>query len=311
MNNRRPFSVGTRGSALALWQANWTRERLQSASGDVVVDIVPIKTTGDRVLDAPLAEIGGKGLFTKELDQALLDGRIDLAVHSMKDLPFEVAPGTVIGAITEREDPRDAVVSPVGTLDEMPPGSRIGTGSLRRAAQLRQRFPHLEPSPVRGNVGTRLRKLDDGEFEAVLLAAAGLRRLGYGARITQHLETDIMLPAIGQGALAIVCRADDPETLALVASLNHWDTRIAVEAERGLLASLHGDCRIPIAGHATVEQDAIVLHGLISSVDGQRVLRDSVRGGTEDPSALGFGLGTRLLGAGGDALLRESRAHDA
>ena len=306
----RQLRIGSRGSMLALWQANWTRARLES-SGDLEVEVVPIRTTGDRVLDVPLAEVGGKGLFTKELDEALLDNRIDLAVHSMKDLPFHVAPGTVVGAITEREDPRDALVSLSGSLEEMAPGSRIGTGSLRRQAQLRRRFPHLEPSPVRGNVDTRLRKLDEGEFEGILLAAAGLRRLGHADRIAQSLATDVMLPAIGQGALAIACRADDSETFRLIGSLDHRETRIAVEAERGLLAALEGDCRIPIAGHATVEADGLTLHGLISSVDGQRVLSETVRAGADDPSAVGLALGQRMIDAGADALLLEIRAHDA
>src|SRR5438874_3260601 len=242
------LKLGTRGSALALWQANWTKRALEGRWQGLAVQLVPIKTTGDKILDVPLAKIGGKGLFTKELDEALLDGRIDLAVHSLKDVPFELPAGIAIGAVPEREDPRDAFISNGPKLHELGPNATIGTSSLRRQVQLRHRFPSLNIVMLRGNVDTRLRKLDGGEYDGIILAVAGLKRLGHESRITQILDDDMMVSAVGQGALGIVCRLADDATLQRLQPLDHNATRTAVTAERGLLRALGGSCQVPVAG---------------------------------------------------------------
>ena len=242
--------LGTRRSALALWQANWAQAELESRVPGLHVGILPIKTTGDRIQNVSLAEIGGKGLFTKELDEALLDGRIDFAVHSLKDLPFALPAGTALAAVTRREDQRDALVSNGTGLEDMRAGARVGTSSLRRQAQLRHRFRDLEIVTLRGNVDTRIRKLDSGEFDGIILAAAGLKRLGHEKRITQYLEPDVMLSAIGQGALGIVCRSQDAPTREELQVLDDAETHEAVVAERALMASLDGSCQVPIAGYA-------------------------------------------------------------
>ena len=308
-NSALAFRLGSRGSALAMWQANWTKSALEQRVAGASVEIVKIKTTGDRVQDLPLALVGGKGLFTKELDEALVDGRIDMAVHSLKDLPFELPDGVILAAIGEREDPRDGLVSDGRTLGDMPEGARIGTSSLRRQAQLRAHFPSLQLMMLRGNVDTRLRKLDDGEFDGVILAVAGLKRLGYGDRITQHLDFDVMLPAIGQGALAFVCRSDDVSALEALASVNHDDTQVAVTSERALMASLEGSCQVPVAGHARVEAGQVRLTGLIAALDGAAIVSDTVSGSAIDAAALGTELGERLRAAGGDKILEEIRQH--
>src|SRR5262245_9880657 len=230
------LKLGTRGSALALWQATWVKGELERRWPELEIELVTIKTTGDKILSVPLAEVGGKGLFTKEIDEALLDGRIDLAVHSMKDVPFQLPHGIEFGAIPEREDPRDAFISNGRRLEDLAPGSRVGTSSLRRQGQLRNRFPRITPQTLRGNVDTRLKKLAAGEFDGMVLALAGLRRLGSENLVTQVLDESIMLPAAGQGALGIVCRTDDQATLSGLAPLDHHPTRLVVEAERGLLA---------------------------------------------------------------------------
>ncbi len=303
--------LGTRGSPLALWQANWTRSELERRVPGLRVAIVPIKTTGDRIQDVPLAQVGGKGLFTKELDESLLDGRIDFAVHSLKDLPFALPEGTALSAVTEREDPRDALVSDGTRLADMPRGARLGTSSLRRQAQLRHRFPTLEVLPLRGNVDTRLGKLDSGEFEGIILAAAGLTRLGYQARITQYLERDVMLSAVGQGALGLVCRSGDAEMHETLQVLEDPDSHGVIVAERALMASLEGSCQVPVAGYAYIEGDEIVLEGMIASLDGGTVISDTVRGDRFDPSEIGEELGRRLRGAGAESVLEEIRRHGA
>jgi hydroxymethylbilane synthase len=299
------FRLGTRGSALALWQANWTQTTLEASLDGTRIDIVRIKTTGDRIQDVPLAEVGGKGLFTKELDQALFDDRIDMAVHSLKDLPFELPEGIVLSAIGEREDPRDALVSDGPCLADLPEGARIGTSSLRRGSQLRARFPGLDLVMLRGNVDTRLRKLDAGEFDGIILAAAGLKRLGFGDRITELIAPDVMLPAIGQGALAFVCRAADASARDALQVVNHPDTHSAIISERALMASLEGSCQVPVAGYAQVEDGKIRLRGLIAALDGSRIVADHVSGSIEDAASLGTELGGRLRAAGGDAILKE------
>lgn len=303
------LKLGTRGSALALWQARWTKGELERRLPDVEVELIPIKTTGDRIQGVPLAQVGGKGLFTKELDEALLDGRIDLAVHSLKDLPFDLSSGTMLAAVTERADPRDALVSDGRRLGEMAAGARIGTSSLRRQAQLLYRFPHLQVLPVRGNVDTRLRKLDAGEFDGIILAAAGLKRLGHEARISEYLEADVMLSAIGQGALGLVCRSEDGETRDALRTLDDTATHQAVLAERALMASLDGSCQVPIGGWARIDGNEIVLDGLIASPDGQNIVADRIRGSIREASEIGFELGRRLRAAGADVVLDEIQRH--
>ncbi|HEY2380454.1 MAG TPA: hydroxymethylbilane synthase [Terriglobia bacterium] len=307
------MKLGTRGSPLALWQANWTKSALEQRWPGLSVELLAIKTTGDKILDVPLAKIGGKGLFTKELDEALLDGRIDLAVHSLKDIPFQLPDGIDFGAIPEREDPRDAFLSNGPKLQELPRQARIGTSSLRRQVQLRSRFPDLELVTLRGNVDTRVRKLDAGEFDGIILAAAGLKRLGHAGRITQFLEDDIMISAVGQGALGIVCRSADRETRRMLEVLDHSETRIAVTAERGLLRALGGSCQVPIGGKARLEKDRLVIRGLIASLDGKRVISHEISGSiagpaagpATDPAALGIQLGQELLAMGAGEILAE------
>jgi len=302
-------TLGTRGSALALWQANWTQSELERRIPGLHVEILPIKTTGDRIQDVPLSKVGGKGLFTKEFDEALLDGRIDFAVHSLKDLPFALPEGTVLAAVPEREDPRDALVSRGMRLEDMPQGARLGTSSLRRQAQLRRRFPGLEILPLRGNVNTRIGKLDSGEFEGIILAAAGLIRLGYQERITEYLERDVMMSAVGQGALALVCRSLDTAMQETLQVLDDPDTHDVIVAERALMASLEGSCQVPIAGYAHIDGNEIVLEGLIASLDGAEVIADTVRGDRFDPSEIGEELGQRLRASGAESVLEEIRRH--
>jgi hydroxymethylbilane synthase len=303
--------LGTRGSALALWQANWTKAQLEKRWPGLVVDLVPIKTTGDKILDVPLAKIGGKGLFTKELDEALLDGRIDLAVHSLKDVPFQLPDGIDFAAIPEREDPRDAFVSNGPKLQDLSNGARIGTSSLRRQVQLRHRFPTLDLVTLRGNVDTRLRKLSEGEFDGIILAAAGLKRLGHEQRITQILDDDIMVSAVGQGALGIVCRAGDDATRRTLAVLDHQPTRLAVTAERGLLRALGGSCQVPVAGKARIDGMQLTIKGLIASLDGRRVIAEAIRGPVDDANKLGLELGQKLLSMGAGEILAEIAQYGA
>jgi hydroxymethylbilane synthase len=275
------------------------------------VELVSIRTTGDKILDVPLAKIGGKGLFTKEIDEALLDKRIDLAVHSLKDVPFQLPDGIAFGAIPEREDPRDAFLSNGRTLQQLPAGSRIGTSSLRRQVQLRHRFPALNLTTLRGNVDTRLKKLDAGEFDGIILALAGLKRLGHEQRVTQILDDDVMVSAVGQGALGIVCRSDDEATRNTLKVLDHSITRTAVTAERGLLRALGGSCQVPVAGRATVRGNQMTIKGLIASLDGTRVLAEEISGSTEKPDQLGLELGQKLISMGAAEILAEIAQHDA
>ena len=300
-----PFRIGTRASPLALWQANWVKSQLENTFPGLVVELLKIKTTGDKILNVPLSEVGGKGLFTKEIDEALLDGRVDAAVHSMKDIPFQLPHGIVFGAIPEREDARDALISNGRRLDDLPPFARIGTASLRRQVQLRHRFPAIRITTLRGNVDTRLRKLEDGEFDGIILALAGLKRLGRESVVTQILDETLMLPAVGQGALGIACRELDGATKERLASLDHEPTRLAVSAERGLLAALEGSCKVPIAGHARVENGQIVLKGLVANVSGTIMLTDEVTGDVRKARELGLALGQELIRRGAGKILGE------
>jgi hydroxymethylbilane synthase len=305
------LKLGTRGSALALWQANWTKAALETRWPGLMVELMPMKTTGDKILDVPLAKIGGKGLFTKEIDEALLEGRIDLAVHSMKDVPFQLPDGIDFGAIPDREDPRDAFLSNGPKLQELPAAATIGTSSLRRQVQLRHRFPALNLLTLRGNVDTRLRKLTAGEFDGIILAAAGLKRLGHAHRITEILEDDIMVSAVGQGALGIVCRSHDRQTRTTLAPLDHLATRTAVTAERGLLRALGGSCQVPIAGRAKVDGSSVTIKGLVASIDGTRVIEHEMTGSAAQPAELGLELGGRLLSMGAGEILAEIAQYGA
>jgi hydroxymethylbilane synthase len=303
------FIIGSRGSKLALWQAEWVQAAVRALRPDADVRIEIIKTSGDVQLNVPLSVIGGKGVFTKELEEALLAERIDIAVHSLKDLPTILPDGLAITAITEREDPRDALVlradasSTDATLHNLPAGAVVGTSSLRRQAQLRHLRPDVEIKDLRGNVDTRLRKLDEGQYDAVILASAGLRRLGFAARISASVPPEVMLPAVGQGALGIETRAADADTNALVALLNHQPTRAACEAERALLRALGGGCQVPIAAHATVANDRLQLAGLVAGLDGAQLIRDSLEAEAAHAAAVGEALAARLREQGADRLL--------
>jgi hydroxymethylbilane synthase len=300
----RPLRIATRKSPLALWQAEHVAAALRASHPGLAVELVGMTTQGDKILDSPLAKIGGKGLFVKELEQGLLEGTADIAVHSMKDVPVELPPGLRIAAILEREDPRDALVSDrVGTLDDLPEGARVGTSSLRRQCQLAARRPDLQILSLRGNVNTRLRRLDEGEYDAIILAGAGLKRLGFQARIRVLLSPEQSLPAIGQGAIGIECRADDGEVDALLAPLHHAATASCVRAERALNERLHGGCQVPIAGYATLEEGELALRGLVGRPDGRQVLRGAVRGPETDAVALGHHLAEDLLAQGADRIL--------
>jgi hydroxymethylbilane synthase len=298
----RRLTIATRESALAMWQAEHVRARLESLHPGTTVDLLGITTQGDRVLDRPLATIGGKGLFIKELEAALRDGRADLAVHSLKDVPMDLPEGFVLGAITAREDPRDALVSNGhDTLDALPQDAIVGTSSLRREAQLRERHPRLRIESLRGNVNTRLRKLDEGGYAAIVLAAAGLKRLGLGLRIRALLDPDQSLPAPGQGALAIECRADRPDVAAALRPLADPATTLATASERAFSRALGGSCQMPLAGYAEWEEGRLWLRGLIASRDGRDVLRGEIEQAVSDVAAsedLGRSLADDFLARG-------------
>jgi len=302
----RELVIGTRRSKLALWQAEWVHARLRELEPELAVSLKRIKTTGDKILDTPLASIGGKGLFVKEIEEALLRGEIDLAVHSMKDVPTRLPAGLEILAIPEREDPRDVLITlNKVSLERLVPGSRIGTSSLRRQAQLLHYRPDLSIQILRGNLDTRLRKLEAGEYDGIILAAAGIKRLGWSDRVTEYLSPDVSLPAIGQGALALEGRTDDGFVREVVARLDHHPTRIAVTAERAFLERLEGGCQVPIAAHAAITNGTLTLSALIAGVDGRRLVRDSLQGPMRDAHRLGVELAERLLARGGDEILKE------
>ncbi len=302
----RTLKIATRKSPLAMWQANFVKDRLEALYPELQVELVPMSTQGDKILDTPLAKVGGKGLFVKELETAMLEGRADIAVHSMKDVPVEFPEGLGLHTICEREDPRDAFVSNRFTaIDELPQGAVVGTSSLRRQCQLRAERPDLVIRDLRGNVNTRLAKLDAGEYDAIILAAAGLKRLEMAHRITAFIEPEQSLPANGQGAVGIECRLDDHELHALLAPLEHPETRIRVLTERAMNRALQGGCQVPIGAYALVEGEEVWLRGLVGSPDGSRVIRDEIRGPLADGEALGHTLAQRLLADGADAILAE------
>ncbi|HJZ86248.1 MAG TPA: hydroxymethylbilane synthase [Polyangia bacterium] len=299
--------IGTRGSALALWQAHHIKERLEAYGATIEVRV--IKTQGDKIQDAPLARIGGKGLFIKEIEQALAAREVDLAVHSMKDVPAALPPGLVIAAVPERADARDVLIGRTEkTLDQLPQGALVGTSSLRRICQLRARRPDLRIEMLRGNVDTRLRRLDEGRFDAIVLAAAGLARLGHTARVTEYLAPEVSLPAIGQGALAIEVRAGDAEVEPLVRRLDHEPSARAVAAERAFLTRLGGSCQTPLAAYATWDAGTLALDGMVGRTDGTEIVRDHIGGAAWSAEDLGRTLAERLLERGAARILADLAA---
>ena len=311
MNHPSRIVIATRESELALWQARHIEARLRALHPGIETRLLGMTTEGDRRLGTPLAKIGGKGLFVKELELALESGEADIAVHSMKDVPMNLAPGFTIAAITEREDPRDAFISNrFRTLDELPPDSVIGTSSLRRESQLRARYPQIRIEPLRGNVQTRLRKLDEGHYAAIILAAAGLKRLGLGARITAILEPSHTLPAVGQGALGIECRSERNDIIAALAPLNHTDTRWCVEAERALSRALAGSCQVPLGGYAEISAGKARLRGFVASPDGARMVSDEASAPSSGiAQELGNAVAQRLIAKGAREILAALEGH--
>lgn len=296
--------IASRESALAMWQAQHIQSRLQALYPQCEVSILGMTTTGDQILDSPLSRIGGKGLFVKELENALADGRADLAVHSLKDVPMHLPEGFTLAATGEREDPRDAFVSNTFTsLEDLPAGSIVGTSSLRRQSQIQARFPQLKIESLRGNVQTRLRKLDEGQYAAIILAAAGLIRLGLGERIKGFINPADSIPAVGQGALGIEINASRTDLIEILAPLNHVDTQLCVEAERGFSRALAGSCTVPLGAYATKQNDIITIHGFVASVDGQQMLKETVIGEAHGAEKLGQKLALKLIARGADKIL--------
>ena len=301
----KELRIGTRASQLALWQANWVKSELEKRYPEMTVTLTKIKTIGDKILDVPLAQVGGKGLFVKEIEEAMLRGEIDIAVHSMKDVPTEFPEGLGLYCITEREDPRDALISRGVKFADLPHGARIGTSALRRQAQLLKVRPDLEMVIIRGNVETRMNKLETEGLDGVILAAAGLNRLGFADQVTEYLDTEFSLPAIGQGALGIECNLADEEVKQTIAFFNHADTSNAVRAERALLWRCEGGCQVPIAAFGEVSGDQMKLTGFIASVDGKVSVKGSITGPAESYEKLGVTLAEQLLADGGHAILAE------
>lgn len=298
--------IGTRGSMLALQQSGMVKAALKKLWPDLTVELHVIRTTGDKITDVPLAKVGGKGLFVKEIEDALLDGSVDLAIHSMKDVPADLPEGLQIAAVPEREDPRDVLIMHrAKDVESLPPGAVIGTSSLRRGAQMLTMRPDFELRTLRGNLDTRIRKLHEGQYDAIILAAAGLKRMGWQANITAYLDPIDFIPAIGQGALGIEARTGDEPTGRLLAPLNDPDSELAVRAERSLLRELEGGCQVPIGGHARVTGDHIELSGLVASLDGRQVFRTVLKAPREDAVELGKRVAADLLGRGARKILDE------
>ena len=302
---KKIIRIATRKSPLALWQAEHVAARLEKAFPGIKTELVKMVTKGDKILDAPLAKIGGKGLFVKELEQGMLDGIADIAVHSMKDVPVEFPAGLHLSAILNREDPTDAFVSNhYASLQDLPANAKIGTSSLRRQCQIKEKFPDAEILSLRGNVNTRLAKLDAGEYDAIILASAGLKRLGMADRISQRLDTTISLPAIGQGAVGVECRSDDVETNDLLRVLRDEETTLRVRAERAMNARLNGGCQVPIAGFAEIQGDQIVMRGLVGAPDGSVLYRAHRQGGFSQAEEIGIAIADDLLAQGADKILQ-------
>ncbi len=303
------LKIGTRGSKLALWQANWVKSALNTQHPSLSVELVIITTKGDKILDVPLAKVGGKGLFVKEIEEALLDGRIDLAVHSMKDMPSEIPKGLCIGAIPERENPQDVLISKKGLpLSQLEPGARIGTSSLRRSAQLLHVRPDLRVFPLRGNIDTRLKKLETENLDAIVLAAAGVKRLGLENRITEFFDENIILPAIGQGALCIEIRQNDPEVEPIVAKLDHLQTRTIVMGERAFLKRLEGGCQVPIAAHGKIDKTIFTICGLVATVDGKTILKETFSGPEGSAETIGLELANHLISMGAKTIIEKLKS---
>jgi len=304
--SKKIIRIATRHSPLAMWQANFVKDELLKYHTNLTVEILAMKTKGDILLDTPLSKVGGKGLFVKELEVAMLEGEADIAVHSMKDIPVDFPDGLGLSVICKREDPRDAFVSNhFKALSELPIGAIVGTSSLRRQCQIRSLRPDLVIKDLRGNVNTRLRKLDDGEYDAIVLAAAGLIRLKMQTRIASYIEPEISLPAVGQGAVGVECRLDDVETIKLLAPLNHQETRYRVTAERAMNLALEGGCQVPIGSFALIEGEQLFLRGLVGSIDGKEIIRKQITGHVNDAHYLGESLAQTLLDAGAKEILSE------
>ena len=298
--------IATRHSPLAMWQANFVKSELLKYHPDLTVELLPMKTKGDKILDTPLAKVGGKGLFVKELEVAMLEGRADIAVHSIKDVPVDFPEGLGLTVICERADPRDAFVSNhFSNIDELPQGAVVGSSSLRRQCQLRALRPDLNIKDLRGNVNTRLRKLDEGQYDAIILAAAGLIRLQMQNRIASFIAPEVSLPAVGQGAVGIECRLDDELTIALLKPLEDRQTRLRVTAERAMNLALEGGCQVPIGSFAVLENEQIFLRGLVGSVDGKKIIRKEIKGHQDDAQQLGLQLADQLLACGAKEILDE------
>lgn len=302
----KKIRIGSRGSALALAQTHWVKTSLEKVAPDYQFEVIEISTKGDRILDRPLAKIGGKGLFIKEIEQALLAGEIDLAVHSMKDMPAQLPDGLIIGAVTHREDPRDVLITRADrSLSELPEGARIGTSSLRRKASLLAQRPDLEVVPLRGNINTRLQKLTNENLDGIILAAAGLSRMDWLDRVSDFLDPSVFIPAVGQGALAIEIRKDDPMIAQLVSTIEHSPTRDAVAAERGVLERLEGSCQIPVGAYGEVVGSQIRLTGFVADISGQQVIQKTLTGQRNEAFQLGIQVAEMILACGGGDILRK------
>ncbi|MCT6866769.1 MAG: hydroxymethylbilane synthase [Gilliamella apicola] len=298
--------IATRKSPLALWQANFVKQNLLLAHKDLTVELIPMVTQGDIILDSPLSKIGGKGLFVKQLEQAILNNEADIAVHSIKDIPAQFPEGLMLAAICQRDEVRDAfVANKYASLNDLPEGAIVGTSSLRRQCQLRSHFPHLIIKDLRGNVGTRLNKLDDGQYDAIILASVGLKRLSLEHRITQYIGTDLMLPAVGQGAIGIESRTDDKQILDIISVLDAKKSRACIQAERAMNTALQGGCQVPIAGYCRLNNDELVLQGLVGRVDGSKIIKQQITGFINEAESLGEKLAKQLLNQGADLILTE------
>lgn len=305
----KTLKIGTRGSKLALWQANWVKSALEAEDSALSIELVIIKTKGDKILDVPLAKVGGKGLFVKEIEDALLSDKIDIAVHSMKDMPGEIPKGLCIGAIPEREIPQDVLISRnKKRLSKLGPGAKIGTSSLRRKAQLLHARPDLVVFPLRGNLDTRLKKLETENLDAIILAAAGVKRLGLENRITEYLDENIMLPAVGQGALCIEVRQNDPLVEPIVASLEHPQTRVVILGERAFLNRLEGGCQVPIAAHGKIDKNIFTLAGLVATVDGKTLIKETLAGSEDSSEIIGTKLADCLIDMGAINIIENLKA---
>ncbi|MGB9712247.1 MAG: hydroxymethylbilane synthase [Dissulfurimicrobium sp.] len=307
--NRLTLRLGTRKSVLALTQSTWVKNRIEALRPDVTIELVKITTKGDKILDVPLSRVGGKGLFVKEIEEALFEKKIDFAVHSLKDVPAELPNGLEVSIFPKREDIRDAFISKTGLpIDRLPEGAKVGTSSLRRMAQLRAIRPDLNIVSLRGNLDTRLRKLAEGEFDAIVLASAGLKRLGLEKKITHYMHPEVMFPAVGQGALGLEFRGDDARIRDILNCIHHEETAICIKAERSFLARLEGGCQVPIGAFAEIGGAGIILHGLIGDEAGKRIIKMTKEAGRDEAEWLGYTLGGEMLAAGGAEILRETYA---